>query len=104
MLSTSFAQSNSLSFSVVKFRVLIRNVRFNGGSELAWKDLRTILTTEGERMVMSAVHECMSALAEPAMLKQMESTTLDSSLFATAILGFDELNRSSLAFEDSLAM
>ena len=49
-------------------------------------------------MGLSNLNDCIVALADPLILKDLENRNLDAIFFASSILGFDDI-QNSLAIE-----
>lgn len=65
--------------------------RLGKNSELSWKDLREVLTTEGEKIDEADLDTYLGALiGDPAAALDPEDV-VDAHTFATRVLGFEEV-------------
>ena len=71
------------------FATICRSLNIQHGDEVMWKDLKTLLSIEGEALSTEDLETCLSTLVE-ADKGAKDTTMFDSQSFAADILGFED--------------
>lgn len=72
---------------------LYHRVSGNSSADISWKDLKSLLMSEGEAIAPREIEEYLMALMGDQKLDDEDSPVeFNSSSFASAILGFEDVN------------